>query len=795
MLTCTYFCSIEGRSLIEDNASELLKRLYGGVDLMPEKYRQVVRIAGIEASLDQRDEKKRILTDGRQHLWLTEQQALAARERKENRQPDAESYVGRIPQEWKDRWRERDITENDWRPARPDRHEPEFRRFISSTFPRFDRIIVFERFYLYVEQALRWLAEGDGVEDYEGEEQRNYALREFDRIRENRLYGMEKYGWIKDDEVPGGRRKYHASTPQALLVYLLDCGYSIELGKGRQAAITSTEMLYEVFTMLTRTSYTGVLVADDVKTTATAIFNQKFKSSFQYVLERHRWLCPPRAANFAATNVTFDWSQATSKVEAGMYSSNFSIASCDDTQAINGQTPSKVVFDETQNIATYTHMKLEARPTMLSSGADGSVRIRRQLVAYGTGTSNQSGKGVFENEYKATMTRWTKGKDTSTFVPLFFDWTCRPNMTEELYQQEYDFYMNADITELAGLGREERAALFHSAYPSRVEDMWMTSHTTIIPQLMVKTHIDRIYDRCHAKGLEPRPGRFIPIYDKTRPMPEGSYLPFFVSDAKWKEAPLDALDEPCRMLIDRVPKWVRRYVKGTDTIQSPTGNSRFASMVIDKAARRQVVDGQTLFKPAPACILNWKNPVVEENMLQSALMNLYYRNHGMRGCSEVFEINQGQSYEKFMEHSSLLLADRLVYRMALPHRYRGGGHIRGVSLKGGKAGGTKGHLYADVRNGLLDMGDDIWFVDVFRQIENVIVEERDGGFAYYPRNKNTDNDDLLDGFGFALIAMEVDGGIPAEVGVDVQPTRKERMLWHDDNGDLHEFEVEVAMKF
>lgn len=784
---------MESLQYIEGGAADLLSKLYGGKDIIPEKYLQDLRISAID-SVSSTAERKKVATDGRQHLWLFQHQAKAARERTENKQEKAESYYDRIKQEWKDEAAAMaEIEESDWRPERVDEHDKEFRRFICSTFPRFDKMIANRKFFLYVEEARRWLDETDTIEDYQGEEQRVYALREFERIRKNRLYGMNKYGWIKDDEIEGGRRKYYASAPQALLIYLLDCGYSIELGKGRQAAITSTVMLYEVMTMLVRTSYKGVLVADDVKTTGHAIFNDKFKSSFRFVLEKHRWLCPPKTSNFAADNVTFDWTQGATKTEAGMYSSNFSIASADDTQAINGQTPSKVVFDETQNIHTYMAMKLEARPSMLSSDANGAIRIKRQLLAYGTGSSNQRGKGVFENEFKTTMDGFVQGKSTSSFVPLFFDWTCRPNMTEERLQREYDFYMTDDS--MKGLGKEERAAAFHCAYPSSVSDMWMTSHATIIPQLLIRSNLERIAARCHDKGLTPAYGRFEAIFDKSKPMPPGSYLPYWVLDARWVKAHADDYEAPCKMLIDRVPGHAHRYVKGTDPVQSPTGNSMFASFIIDKAARWQVIDEQKVFRALPVCLLNWKNPVVEENMLQSALMSIYYRNHGRRGCTEVFEINQGQSYEQFLLSPALMLGKDLVYRMAMPKRYQGGGHIRGVSLKGGRKGGTKSALYQDVRNMLLDMGEDIWFSDVFYQTEKVVVEEGDGGFAYYPRNKNIDNDDVLDALGFAGIAMEVDDAVPIEVGVD-KPRLEKRIRWgRDRNDNLVEIEVMEAVKY
>lgn len=129
---------------------------------------------------------------------------------------------------------------------------------MSSHIPRFDCLIPNLEFYLYLEQARRWLDEGTTVSDYRtAQEQWDFVAREFERMSTNSLYAMDKYGWIKDDQLPNGRRKYYASTPQALIIFNMDRGHSLELGKGRQAAITSTVMLYEVFKMLTHTSYKG----------------------------------------------------------------------------------------------------------------------------------------------------------------------------------------------------------------------------------------------------------------------------------------------------------------------------------------------------------------------------------------------------------------------------------------------------------------------------------------------------------------------------------------------------------
>lgn len=798
------FASIATGNPIQDNAAEVLSRLYQGGVRMSERHKQAIRLGGIDIDRSETPQKT-VRTDGRAHLWLFPEQAEAAKARKKDPQEKAEAYMDRVPLAVKQQWASVQISRNDWVPESIDSHTPEFRDFIKSHFPRFDRLKFYLKFYLYIEQARRWLDEDTSIEDYRGEEQRRYATNEMARIEENRLYGMNKYGYIKDDEMPGGRRKYYASAPQALIVFLLDCGYSLEIGKGRQAAITSTVMLYEALTLMVRTSYKGVLVTDDVGFTGKAIFNDKLKACALFLKDRNAWMYPPAVPNWADTKIAFDWSGGSTKDEKKLFSSEYSVAASDDTQTINGTTPSKVVFDEAQNIPTYVAIKLEARPTMLTSDSQGNISIKRQIVAYGTGSSNQRGKGAFEGEYKSTIARFFRGdktesgkEKTSTFVPLFLDWTCRPNMTTSRYNEEYMFYLSDNEGDTAGLSREERTAQFHAAYPSQPEDMFLTSHKTIIPSLLIKKHLDRIYDECHSKGLAPKPGRFEPIYDMSRPMPDGSYLPYYVRDARWVPSSADDFEAPIRMLIDRTKGWSRRYVKGTDPIQSPTGNSKFASLVIDRAGYIGESEGQRIFQPVVACVLNWKSPVTDENFLQSALMNLYYSNHGKRGCMELFEVNQGQAYEKFMCSPFIDLQNSLWLRMALPQRYRGGGHQRGVGLKSGNKGGSKSALYSDVRNGFLDMGQGVWYYELFSQAQNVVVEEKDGGgLAYYPRNKNVDNDDLLDAFGFALISSECEVLDPVEVGID-NPAKKRRTIWDRDPRNptvLIEREIEIPVRY
>ena len=741
----------------------------GGVSIS-ETHKQVVRIAGLGKELvAAKPEETDLLDDGRQHLWLTSEQAKKARERKEDPQTKAECYYDRIPKALKDKWRGRIIIKENWAPVKVDEHSEAFYQFIESHIPCFDKLIANEEFYLYCEQQQRWLDEGATVTDFQGQDQWEFVQQEFERMSQNTLYGMNKYGWIKDDKMPNGRRKYEASTPQALIAFILDRGQSFELGKGRQAAITSTVMLYEAIRMLVQTSYKGVLVTDDVEFTGKNIFNDKLKACYQYLVRFNPWMKPGKVPNYSEKKIIFDWSEGTGKDSQKAISAEYALAASDDTQTINGTTPSKIVFDETQNIPTYQAIKLEARQTMLSTGIDGTIRVARQIAAYGTGSSHQRGKGSFENEYKGTIGKWNRREGTSSFVPMFLDWTCRPNMTRSRYLIEREYYLNNDSNdETKGMSKEERTSMFHAAMPSSPDDMFLTSHKTMVPSLVIKSQQDRILKMNTMGGGAVR-GRFEPVYNFDKPMPPGSYITHQIVGVQWKEAPADDIDAPIKMLLDRERMWLYRYYQGTDPIQSASGTSKFASVIWDNVGPIRVVNGQQLFSPMPVCILNDRQSRVEESYLQSKLMGMYYANHGQRACMELSERNQGQDYEAFIR-TQMGLGDSLWMKNALPRDYRGGNHTYGVDLKQGRKGFA---LYYDTARMLMDNASNIWFNEIWAQVRNIDVEERpDGSMDWGTMNKNTFNDDLVIACSYAHISSRADNKDPKMINVDVPEYKK-----------------------
>ena len=152
------FASIATGNPIQDNAAEVLSRLYQGGVRMSERHKQAIRLGGIDIDRSETPQKT-VRTDGRAHLWLFPEQAEAAKARKKDPQEKAEAYLDRVPLAVKQQWASVQISRNDWVPESIDSHTPEFRDFIKSHFPRFDRLKFYLKFYLYIEQARRWMAE------------------------------------------------------------------------------------------------------------------------------------------------------------------------------------------------------------------------------------------------------------------------------------------------------------------------------------------------------------------------------------------------------------------------------------------------------------------------------------------------------------------------------------------------------------------------------------------------------------------------------------------------------------
>ncbi len=743
----------------------MLKLGSSGVQLADHHY-QEIRIAGLQteaAFINQGG----ITVDpeaDRAHLWLFEV-PVATEGDHIGTQHEGSCYFDKIPQEWKDEYADVEITRRMWAPSNAVEIDAEFRRFINSHIPQFDQLIPYKEFYLYCEQARRWLEDKRTLADVDQLERVDYKWRELDRIADNKLYGLNKYVSIKEDGFIGGRRKFEASAPQALLAFLVDRGNSFELVKGRQAAITSTMLAMAALESVVKNAFSVVFMVHKKDGTGKPLFRNKFQSTFQHLPE---WMIGEVdvAKGFSTESAIIDFDPATEKLRKGKDVSEVRLLSSEDSMNINGQTPTWSLFDESQNIPTLQLLRGELDPTMYQFNmATGRMELVRQAFMWGTGSSNNTGNGAFENDYKGILEAWQSGEETDGWVPLFMDWTCRPGMRYDFYVMQRRKYLRGKTEETKGLSTTERLALFKAHYPSAPDDAFMTSHKTVVPMDIIIKQQNRIQSECIKKDLAPIPGKFNAIFDTSVTLPEGSLFQHPVKGVRWVPSSPDDIEAPISMFLPPDNTWAHRYFQGTDPIQNDGGFSRFSSAIWDSVGH---VNENGEFAPGPVCVLNSRTTFTTELFMQSALMGMFYRNYGQKACRELLEINVGHRYADFKCSPVVNLRDSLLTRHELLPKYKIGAasNIYGIDLKGGK-GSRKETLYGDLTDLVRAYGHNIWYMPFWSQLRNISVEsESDGAVKWGTRNKNVYNDDLVYAIAYAELCSRCVNKQPEPVSLD-----------------------------
>lgn len=698
--------------------------------------------------------------DGRRHLWL-----YKTPEPTEDNQDIANdpNYYDRIPQEWKNRWKDKEIKPEDWKPKGcPEDIPQEVMTFVLSANPRFDQLIAYEPFWLYCEYARRANQEATSIEDFQAGSQEwvDFALDEVRRSQVCLLYGCDRYGYIKDDSQPSGWRKYHASTPQALLCWLKNIGVNYVLAKGRQAAITSTEMLCASIRVRVMPSYKGILLTDDKEETGKSIFAEKFMATGRKL---PYWMQPKSVLHDSTMKVMYSFSNLKGKKgENKLITTEMSLFGSRDTQAVNGTTPTDLYIDEAQNVSTLQKILMERRPTEWAS-VNGKMRKFRQSFVWGTAASSNAGKGAFEDRYKQVKTLMIQGKPTGGWIAVFFDAFCRPYMSKDIYFREYHQEYMSDDGQFKGMSVEERMAMFASHFPMSDEDAFAPPANTVVPSSLINEHIKRILAH-YPQG--PIRGYFEPIYDHSKKQPEGSYFPYFVKGARFVKASDLDMNAPVFMFKDREDGCIDNYWQGTDPIQSYTGMSRMASVIMASSAKAVERDKQKVHIPAPVCwVNNIRSNNVKDSFAQVKLMGIYYANHGQQACPELVEVEQGHNYIEFIKSPALLLEDSLVYRTSLSPGFQIGGHMHGMAMK--EATKSRGH---GVLLEMVDyMGHNIWSFDFWSQLKNIEHEEgKQGSIKWGTSDVRRFNDDLVVAMLLAFIAMTQAGmgTVPRRIGID-----------------------------
>lgn len=732
------------------------------------------------------------------HLWLYEVPVVKVGPDK-GTPFEGSCYWDKIPKAWVEKYKDVEIERSMWRHPDPTNCTDEFYEFIDSHIPQFDEIIAYEPFYLYCEQARRWLEDKRTISDIPAFERAAWKQRELQRIADNKLYGLNKYITIKEDGFANGRRQFEASTPHALVAFIVDLGKHFDLVKGRQAALTSEMMAIADLMMIVEPSFSGVFMVHKKDGTGKTLFRDKHQSTLQHMPS---WIVKEIdvSKGFSSESTIIDFDPGDSKVSKGMDISEFRLLSAEDSMSVNGRTPRLSLFDECQNIPTYQKIKSEIDPTLYQFNPQtGKFELVRQIAAWGTGSSNNTGQGAFENDFKAVMDAWERRENTEGWVPLFFDWTCRPGMSVDFYMRQKAKYLRGQTEETKGLSPAERLSLFCAHYPSKPDDAFMSSHKTLVPMDIIVNQQQRIINLCHKAepSLKPVYGRFIPIFNEAVLIPGDSYFPHPIVGVTFQVASADDVEAPIQMFLDRKQSWANRYFQGTDPIQNDGGFSRFSSVIWDAAAKVVGKQDDQSFIPTVACVLNSRATQPVDLFVQCALMGMYYANYGQKACKELVEINAGHRYVDFKCGPVFNLRESLLTRGQLLPKYKMGNatNVYGIDLKGGK-GSRKEMLYGDVVDLLLANHHNIWYYDIWSQIRHIAVETKaDGSVVWGTQNKNVYNDDLVYAMGYAELCCRCINRQPEIVSAETPKLRSKRIIVRDSNNMPYETVIQVPMTY
>jgi len=620
------------------------------------------------------------------------------------------------------------IVRNDWMPESIVYHKKEFVKWIDSIILSFQDRVSYNKFNLYVQQAETWFAENISINDFGTYSERyDYAIQEFDRCKDNSLYAVLKYGYLQESSLEYGRRKYEAGddyTHHKITCYLVDCGYSLIIGKPRQIGETSIIGLIAVMKMILTRNYFIKFITEDEKT-GVEIFDDKIKFGFSELPE---WF-KPNVLN--DRDRLFKIGEKAKKGGDKGVNSKIEIVPPSRT-AINGGSPQLVFVDEIGSIPILTDMVNEGRPTMFwKNPTTGKLEQKRQLILLGTGTTGKGG-GAYEKEWSRIYGLWTTKEFESGIVPIFFDWTTR--CSKEEYDRQKKYYYGSRRTMDEKVDSETSRIQFHQHYPTTPRDMFIFTDKTLMSRDFIDKNLLKI--RNMREEMQPVHGYFKPIFDKNKPV-ENEDVPFKIIGAEFVAANDDEMDKTTAVMLHR-PKqgWIDRYYQGTDPISSDTGSSKMASAIWDKQYK------------TISCLVNFRQPSnPKASFLQSMLMGIYYDTNGSEGVRELLEKNIGLAYRNYKESKGYL--NSLVINGEIEESLQSGASSDvGIDTKGVR----KDFIVARMGEMFRTFGDNIYLEVLFHQLTTFVCKAtRTGKPTWQPLDKRHYYDDALDAAVFAYI--------------------------------------------
>ncbi len=630
------------------------------------------------------------------------------------------------------------ITKADWMPDSIIRHTDDFYEWINSTtYGYFNENEVvsrlkFPKFEKYKAQCFKWLQEDSSPTNHVDDEKRVACIKqEYVRCRENTMYFATKYGFVKEGNDGSGKMRYKPKEHNSFIFYLLDCGYSLFIGKPRQIFFSTTIGIYALKKILFQKNFFVKFIAEDDKT-VQEIFRDKIKYPFA---ELATWMSP-NVLSDAADN--FWLGIKAKKGEIKGQNSRISVVPPSKT-AINGGSPQLVLIDEIGSISILTEMIMEAWPTMfVDKNSDGNLEFTRQICAFGTGVSDGAkGKGAFQREWYRILNLWEEKNRQVGFVPIFLSWHTRCD-AKHYKEQKAVAYGGKNLE--SGIDLETNKKMFHQHYPSTFKDMFILSGNTLVGKEIIDEGISNIRRLPHEQ--RPVAGYFEPVFDFTRPETENSDVPYKIIDATFIPCNDDETDRATAWrLLPPDRAWMDRYYTGVDPIAVETGHSMFSSAVWDKRNK------------APVCLLNFRKQHDHKYcFLQSLLMNIYYdtnhRENNKQGSPELIEANIGTNYSDYCERAGYY--KQFVTNSQLPEKLRGGSRRIGVDNKGLRAL----YIIDKMRECVKTYYKNIYFEVIFKQLDTFVQKQTAKTETWEALDKIAYFDDALFALTFAYINAE-----------------------------------------
>lgn len=628
--------------------------------------------------------------------------------------------------------RDSEIRKEEWMPKDTVEHEQDFIDFIDSILDLgFQNKKSYRKLNLYVQQAYTWLSEKGSYLDCSSEDEKDeFIQEELRRCDISTLYFLNKYVYYQEGSSETGKFKYTASPAHELMAYLNDCGYSMGIIKGRQIAATTTFMACDVKDMIFKKNHFMKFITED-QDKAEEIFEDKLKYCFS---ELPDWMKPDVQND---RDNYFKLGKKDDKGERKGVNSRIRVVPPKRT-AIAGGAPQKVKIDEAGNVALLTIMINNARPTMyMFDRKTGKMKLNRQLIYWGTGGEMEKGGMALQVEFMSLLKQWKERNFKSGVIPIFFNWTCRPGATQEIYDAEKAVAYSKEGPDL-----KKSIIEFHQSWPATISDVFMTSEKTLVGMDYIDGQILKIKqaNQKHDHKLI-QCGYFEPVYDHLQPTTEESDVPFKIIGANF----IPTADNDPRMstIIFSHPKhgWINRYFVGTDPISSDTGQSNMSTTVWDK-----------YFKTI-AAVMDFRTKDYRYTFLQSLLLKLYYAANESRIPKELVESNIGQSYTQYTENKGF--GGSMVLNYELPPYLQNKTTINeGVGID------NKGMRNLTIVNRLHEMiqsfGENIFIERFWEQLKTFVCEVSDRGKEVWgPVNRKYFRDDTLFSAVYSYICGEL----------------------------------------